>query len=193
MSTDVARDTEIINQRICDRLVRREVGECVSMLVDHFLKNQEALSGSDYSQEDLYALCQSEDWKEPAEKHVREMDRDECAEFLDDNDVEHDAEASDAELHQAVLDHLESEVDGWSDFCRKHNIDPEIHEALEHWIVTDWFARKLKEQGEATGELFGLTIWGRGCSGQAISLDGVIRTIAHEMEILHGQKNSWIE
>ena len=64
-------------------------------------------------------------------------------------------------------------------------------EALEHWIVSDWFAEKLADHGEITGELLGLTIWGRTCSGQTIAADGVVREIAEEMEILPGQKYAW--
>jgi len=51
-------------------------------------------------------------------------------------------------------------------------------EALEHWIVSDWLADKLIEQGEmVTKDFLGLTIWGRTTSGQAIYIDGLIETI----------------
>lgn len=63
------------------------------------------------------------------------------------------------------------------------------NEPLEFWIVSDWFAEKLAEKGEATAELHGLTIWGRTTSGQAIFLDWVIKEIAHDMGILPGQEN----
>ena len=68
------------------------------------------------------------------------------------------------------------------------------HEALEFWAVSRWFAEKLAEKGEAVGELFGLNIWGRATSGQAILLDSVIEEIGRDMEILEGQANHkyWI-
>lgn len=57
-------------------------------------------------------------------------------------------------------------------------------EALEHWLVSNWFARKLKDQGEMVGEFMNMNIWGRTCSGQAIICDSVIERIYDE---LHGE------
>lgn len=63
-------------------------------------------------------------------------------------------------------------------------------EVFEWWIVTGWFARILEEHGEfVVTDFMGLTLWGRQCTGQSISLDGVIDKIANDMEILVGQKN----
>ena len=54
----------------------------------------------------------------------------------------------------------------------------EYHEIFEHWIVSEWLASRLEEQGESVErDFYGLTIWGRAAYGQAISLDGVIRQI----------------
>jgi len=50
--------------------------------------------------------------------------------------------------------------------------------ALEHWIVSPWLGAQLFAMGEMVGELFGLHIWGRQTSGQAIYMDGVIQAIA---------------
>jgi len=69
--------------------------------------------------------------------------------------------------------------------------DRDSLEVLEHWIVTSWFAHKLQEHGQVVGEVFDFYIWGRTCSGQSIAMDGIIRSIADSMEILHGQKNDW--
>ena len=61
----------------------------------------------------------------------------------------------------------------------------EYQEVLEHWIVTDWLADRLEEQGEAVcKDFYGLTIWGRTTSGQGIALDGVISQIHKN---LHGK------
>lgn len=47
-----------------------------------------------------------------------------------------------------------------------------IHEALEHWAVSDWMADKLLEQGEMViKDYLGLNIWGRTTSGQMILAD----------------------
>lgn len=55
-------------------------------------------------------------------------------------------------------------------------------EALEHWLVSDWLADKLIEQGEMViKDFLGLTIWGRTNSGQAIIMDYVIRQIVSQV------------
>lgn len=54
-------------------------------------------------------------------------------------------------------------------------------EAFEFWIVSEWIARKLREQGETVADdLHGLTVWAR-TTGQAICLDGSVRTIVEGM------------
>ena len=50
-------------------------------------------------------------------------------------------------------------------------------EALEHWVVSDWLANRLREQKEMVIDFYGLTIWGRTTSGQAIYIDSVIEDI----------------
>lgn len=74
--------------------------------------------------------------------------------------------------------------DDWVELCDYENISLESDdciEALEHWIVSGWLARKLQEKDQlVTLDFLGLTIWGRTCSGQAIYLDNVIQEIAIE-------------
>ncbi len=53
-------------------------------------------------------------------------------------------------------------------------------EALEHWLISDWLANRLREEGEMVIEFMGLTIWGRTTSGQAICIDSVIEAIYHK-------------
>ena len=51
----------------------------------------------------------------------------------------------------------------------------EDNEIFEHWIISEYLATKLEKEGEAIcKDFYGLTLWGRGCTGQAISLDSVI-------------------
>jgi hypothetical protein len=60
--------------------------------------------------------------------------------------------------------------------------DPELIEALEFWIVQPWFGDELKKHGEIVNEDFlGFCIWGRTCSGQAISLDYVVQDILKDI------------
>jgi len=83
-----------------------------------------------------------------------------------------------------------SELLGKFDYSENEE-DPEYIEALEFYIVTDYFAEKLKEKDEIVVDFMGLTIWGRTCTGQAILLDSVIKEIAKDMEILNGQQYEW--
>lgn len=91
------------------------------------------------------------------------------------------------------LDYYDSEDDAVDACFDAERLDPEYNDAYEHWIVTDYFGRKLAARGEIVHEIAGLTIWGRCCAGQAIYADGVIRDIASDMEILPGQRYSWAD
>ena len=55
--------------------------------------------------------------------------------------------------------------------------DDNVEEALEHWLVSDWLANRLREHNEMVIDFMGLTIWGRQESGQMIALDAVIQSI----------------
>lgn len=56
-----------------------------------------------------------------------------------------------------------------------------MQEVFEYWVVTSWFAEKLKAQGELVTEFFNLFIWGRQTTGQAIYADAVIDDITREL------------
>lgn len=56
-----------------------------------------------------------------------------------------------------------------------HHPGSDEGEILEHWIVSDWLAKKLAASGETIDEDFaGMAIWGRTTHGQAIAADDVI-------------------
>ena len=112
-------------------------------------------------------------------------DEDEPEEDWEDQDLEDwlDDDTSRWEtLREKVLEFLTENSD-FEELCGKHDIDTDDHrsEVYEHWIVSGWLARKLKEQGEITGDLCGLTIWGRCCTGQAICLDRNIQNLAIDL------------
>jgi hypothetical protein len=69
--------------------------------------------------------------------------------------------------------------------------DTEMKEIFEWWLVSDWFAEQLEEKGQPILDAFDCKWWGRCTTGQAIYMDGVIREIASDMEILPGQKFEW--
>ena len=88
----------------------------------------------------------------------------------------------DEKFRELVFKQLE-ETSDMSELCRELDIDTDEFrgDIYEHWIVSSWLARKLEERGEVVGELCGLTIWGRGATGQSICMDHVIRCIIEEL------------
>ena len=59
--------------------------------------------------------------------------------------------------------------------------EPQMVEALEHWVVVDWFGEELRKQGEMVQEFKGLVIWGRQTSGQSISMDYVVQDVLKDI------------
>lgn len=84
---------------------------------------------------------------------------------------------------EALRNYIADHCDDWKEFCFQNDIDTDDFrsEVYEHWIVSSWLARKLKQHDEVVGELCGLTIWGRCTTGQGISCDYVIQQIAEEL------------
>lgn len=203
------------NQRILGDLVHREVVCCVSMLVSHFASNPDTLNGSDYNYDEVLSLCEnrpdSSDWGlekcknflenkgEPLpEPNPWDMDREELIETGFASGVEicppdYYNHLTEDNLRKNVIDAIDHEEMGGIEDWREAVQDCDPDEVYEHWVVSDWLARRLREKGETIGELFNLTIWGRQNSGQAILLDNVIAEIAAEMQILEGQQNDWSE
>lgn len=50
-------------------------------------------------------------------------------------------------------------------------------EIFEWWVVSEWLLGKLEAQGEPVLHTDFGDWWGRGCTGQAILLDGVIEQV----------------
>jgi hypothetical protein len=84
-------------------------------------------------------------------------------------------------IRAQVWDLVDSTADAAQEVCSEYNLDYDYNEVYEHWVVSDWLQRKLASHGEITGDFGGLTIWGRCCTGQSISMDHVIREISAEL------------
>ena len=91
-------------------------------------------------------------------------------------------EAIRSHLAEAVADFLIENGDT-KELCQQLDVNTDDFrgEIYEHWLVSDWLAHRLAEKGEVTGDLCGLTIWGRGTTGQSISIDRVVQNIALEI------------
>lgn len=88
-----------------------------------------------------------------------------CRAFLDD--------CSDRPLYWS-----DDEPEPWREAVLEYAEPAEI---LEWWAVSDWFADKLRAKGECILSNDHGTWWGRQCSGQSVTLDGVIQRIAVEV------------
>lgn len=154
-----------------EEFVSREVIYCVSSLVSTLITAAgETGSVGDISQDELYSLCQRDDYETPARENGWTMDGDGTIIKYGVNEDEEIAE-TDSEI-----------ADSWQDACEIDRLDPETVEVYEHWIVTDYLASKLEAKGEIVAhDIAGLTIWGRCTTGQRISMDGVIESIYNEM------------
>ena len=67
----------------------------------------------------------------------------------------------------------------------------QIFSLIEQQGFPNWFGEQLKARGEVVLDCWGKAYWGRQTTGQCISLDYVIASIADEMQILDGQAHSW--
>jgi hypothetical protein len=62
------------------------------------------------------------------------------------------------------------------DYCPEEP-DPQIRDPYEFWIVSDYFASKLKAQDQLLTDHWGFWIWGRETTNQSILLDYVFQKI----------------
>jgi hypothetical protein len=171
------------NQEICRKLVEREVIYNLNELVYELSRKEEYM-------EELMDLMVKNEYSEPIEWHIEnDMSVREAMEWLIDAEMYMPYTGNAKKQLKRYLN--ENDEDKLIRFADDHNIEPERIEVYEHWIVSEWFAYKLKGKGEIVGEFMGMIIWGRTCTGHAIFLDGVIKEIASDMEILEGQKNEW--
>ena len=170
-------------RELSEKLVRDEVVYCVSSLISDLYKlsfsSSEASGILSLDQDDLQNLMEITDYEEPTLNAIDGWDTAELVEYLNGQDVEFKVDDEGDVLRK--LARQAAEEQGFEDFCNDHNIDPDRDEVYEHWIVTEWLQRKLAEKGHPTGEVCGLTIWGRPTTGQAISMDGVMLAIANDL------------
>ena len=84
-------------------------------------------------------------------------------------------------IRQKVWEIVDIEGGAYGWVCDNFGLDPEYGEIYEYWIVSDWLGRKLSERGHIVENYLGMTIWGRGCTGQMISMDGVMEQICNDL------------
>lgn len=186
-----------VNQRIVGKLVEREVSQCFS----YGFSTLEALaaesSSDELDYEEMMNLCRlapdyeeegrQQGWIPSEEATAKDID-----EFLE---LESITPSDFAFICAKTME--TSDSDSWEELAEEQGFDSDAQdnagEVFEHWIVSNWIAGELSERGQPTGEVLGLTIWGRGTTGQSILLDWVFCDIAASMGILEGQRNSWAD
>lgn len=80
-------------------------------------------------------------------------------------------------IRAACFESISSCDEDLQNYSDNNGLDAEFNEAYEHWIVSPWLADKLPN----TGDVCGLTIWARYCTGQSICLDHNIQQLAFEL------------
>jgi hypothetical protein len=167
-------EKETIEQR-ADRLVRQEVWACVSELVSTLALGvypvslhvsgspSKALGDLAYAAQELCAPI--DDYEEAAiQLGLKRYE----------TGIGHWPDQAEDPDESVVI-----KYENWEEACRENGIEPYQREVFEHWIVSDWLADRLIEQGEKVDEDFaGLCVWARTCTGQGVASDGVIQRIA---------------
>jgi hypothetical protein len=142
----------------------RELIYCISTLIYDLTQEQKLDDNLDI---DLWI---AEDWG-AAEEDLKDTGA--SILFQDDeyhlvsNDIIHYSNSSKREL---IREYFNGDV---SDY----EVEP-----LEHWLVSQWLADRLEEHCESVvRDFYGLTVWARCTSGQAIYCDYVIQEIYREL------------
>ena len=77
----------------------------------------------------------------------------------------------------------ETAICEWFEIYRGGSLSDYRSEIFEHWIVSSWLADKLEAKGETVvRDFYGLTVWGRTTTGQAIWCDWIIQEIYNELK-----------
>lgn len=185
---DISQGDSTVNQQIKRDFVAREVNVCLTSMVEYILKK---------GWEDREAPFSFEDGVENYYTYPEYIG--EYADFSGGTEEQRDAEVErlrdlQSDLYDQMNKENTKEIEGKrgkieEEIKELESLETEPQEVYEWWSVSGYLCEKLKEQGEVVIESEG--IWGRGCSGQAILLDGVITRICSDMEILEFQRNSW--
>jgi predicted nuclease with TOPRIM domain len=168
-----------VNQKIKGKFVEREVYANVGTMVEYILNKSCEDREAPFTWDDVINMY--------ADNSEEIEDKQEQIDELNNKIMEVN---EDDENFETIIDNLQEQIDDLQNKIDElENEQEEPREVYQWFLVSDWLCQKLKEHGEVVIE--DENIWGRGCCGQAILLDGVISNICEEMEILEGQKYEW--
>lgn len=144
-------------QSLAGALWSRESPSCQTALIS-LLLGQQNLDSSGYRIEDFSSESIENLYPDPSEWSI-----DKCIAWLDERDA-----VDYSDLEKDDPEQFRDEVRDYS--------DPK--EILEWWAISSEFANKLREHGECILDNDYGIWWGRTCSGQSVTLDSVIQSIA---------------
>lgn len=97
-----------------------------------------------------------------------------------DSDMADELEDTDVDLARLLSDIEELDDPAiWADICEYADIEPEMVEALQHWLVSDWLADKLEAVGALVArDVLGFEVWGLTECGQSLTMASDLRKVA---------------
>ncbi|MBL4709793.1 MAG: hypothetical protein JKY48_15275 [Flavobacteriales bacterium] len=173
-----------------DDLVRQDIICSMNCVVDALVKasfETGAHSLDEFSGELEQMVAPIEDWVEPAEWHINsDMLSDDIKDELFKYEENVDDNISIELASKALLVHL-ADCENYQEFCDENGIEPHITEVFEYWSVSSFLGKELVSKGDkVVTDFFGHDIWCRTTTGQCITMDGVIRSIAHDHAVSRG-------
>lgn len=188
----------IVNQRIKDKFVDMHVLYCVTGTTEYILSKSYEDAEAPFNWEQVVNLsrpvcdeCYNDSFNEVNVDNVeifQDKDGDYICPFCGCcNDTEQEAR----ECCMGAEDYVYQCSSCGKYFLELSDATEQENDIFEWRQVSSTLAHLLEEEGETIIE--DEDIWGRGCTGQSISMDGVISNICYKLEILEGQKYEWEE
>ena len=168
--------TEIIT---IQEFVGREVIYCVSCLIDELRKKEGCLD-----EEILYELYRGSIDYDAAKYELEQEGVNTFKCLCPDDDKYYWGVKSEHSVWKVDPIHNDEETAIYEYFEQHLNgcLEDYRSEVFEHYIVTSWLADKLEALGETVvRDLYGLTIYCRPCTGQALHCDWVIQQIYQDL------------
>jgi hypothetical protein len=170
------------NQRIKSQFISTHVYANVGVMVDYILHNHQEDRNAPFNIEDVENMYSYPEYRGQFAAFEGGTESDRQTEIERLNDLLEEFNSNEESTHDEVS-LLEFEINSLED------LELELQEVYEWYIVSDFLIRKLDELGHPV--LLDECIWGRCTTGQAILLDYAITQICAGMGILEGQENSW--
>ena len=139
-----------------NRLWSFEIGANISSLISLCLSEEAIEDLKELEMEFVNALCQKQ-------QSAYEDDLETLKEFKLQFEEQYEKEGyASSSLHQSIIDtnHNIEVIEGELDTRYFEYVIQSESDINRYYIVSEWIAEKLKEKGEFTCELGGLSIWG---------------------------------